>query len=377
MKKLSQVLALALAALLLVLPAASLAEDTQVHIPASLSKVPGVPSIDDIWQDKVFFLEVRYYDEVIEIGSRSTDYLGRGFECWFTDYHGNAFVPDLAVLRMGRADYTLQVDANGYALVTVDDEEYGNPVFTADKAYADGTSIHIEYNTRWVSDDAMRGPEPPSSGYVIIPGWVSYDVLGSADTTVPAHIEYTLPGVDFFRTGMEGADSCVRYDRNLVLTQCGTEEAPYTHYDEYYSISSVVSAYPAGNMITKVDASWRNDKKTELSGYTISYAPTKKDLYEITYAPQTASILEEHGKGGIKYTEVSSVLPSTKLSDTEFIHHYVEDQVLCGVYYRSGRKYAVSGSGNNLPKWYRPGNGKRVKNVKYPCTFFTSPRVSD
>ena len=376
MKKCFNVLALALAALLLALPAVSSADGTEVFIPDRLSRIRTVPAVDDFWAEKAFFLDVQYYDDVIEVSPRKSKYLGRGFECWFTDYHGNAFVPDHAYLHMKNAVYPLDVGADGYALAILEDEDYGQAYFTADKTCADGTRLSIRYeiDPAYAIDSGMWGPEPSPSGHAIIHGWVDYDVIGEA-VCLPVSIDYDLPDTDFFRTGMEGADSSVHYERIVSLTQCGTEEKPYTHYDSYFYISSIASDYPEGNYIAEVSADWRNDEKTELSAYTISYAPGENEVYEITYAPETASILEEHEKDGIQYTEVSSALPSAKLSDTEFIHHYTKDQVLCGLYFRNGIQYAVSGSGGNLAKWYAPGHGRQVRNVRYPCTYFRSPRV--
>ena len=76
--------------------------------------------------------------------------------------------------------------------------------------------------------------------------------------------------------------------------------------------------------------------------------------------------------------------------DGVFLHHYTEDEPLCGLY-TSGKTVLCSGSGKNLKKWYKFNGvttlkdgtkknnlGKQVKkNGLKPCTSFISPRVVD
>ena len=345
MKKFSHFLVLA--ALLLVLPLISLADDTTVFIPDLLGKLSGVPSIDDIWNDKVFFLDVDFRRNV--------------FKCWFSDAYGRPFVPDLAVLEMENTSYVLKVNKKGYARVELDDEDYGIAKFTARKTYADGTSTDIAYN----DDGAFT------------------------------QIQYTMPDTDFFRTGMDKGESTVMYLPSGQIPVYFIKDYRVDG-DDYYSpfwIASAASAYPESSYIRSVFTAWREReiKKSDLATYRISYAPGGKDIYEITYAPDTASIFEEHARSGIRYTRVNSLLPSAKLSNTEFIHHYTLDEVLCGLYYPYGTEYAyaVSGSGNELNNWYEyygtgnlngvpvNNNGKQVRTIQYPCTYFKSPRVID
>lgn len=393
MKRFSLFLAMMLAVLLLALPVGSYADNTEVFIPDRLNKVNGVPAIGDIWEDKAIFLSMRSYTDVIEISPDEVEILGRGFDCWFTDFHGNAFVPDRATLNMRSNVYQLNVDADGHALVILDDEDYGVVTFSASKTYDDGTKIALDYIYLGISW-GIEAPPSNTNVYQTKPddyhGFIGHNFEPDQKLGVPGDgrvmcmpttILYSIPGVDFFRTGMESKESIITYVRNVVSTVCSPENDPdlyYLHYDGFYYTSNVKSVYPEGNYIREVASEWRDNKKTELSGYTISYAPNEKEIYEITYAPDTASILEKHSKKKVEsYTEVGSLQPSKKLSDTEFIHHYTKDEVLCGLYYLNNTKIAVSGSGNNLSKWYQVGHGRQVKNIKYPCTYFTSPRVTD
>ena len=409
---------------LLTVPAAPAENTPAVFIPDRLSKLAGVPAIDDIWEDKVFFLSVRFYHEVIEISDDKTELLGRGVELWFTDYHGNPFVPDWAKMYLGLSVYQLVIDGNGHALVYLEEwgDRYGTiPSFSAGKTYADGTDISIDY----IVGTSLYGPEPPSSDYFIKKGhYTHFDshffarkerTVGMDEhllMCVPVYIYYTLPDTDFFLTGMENAVTEITYARNTVTSVCGDGQDPeqlYTHFDGFYSVTFVDADYPAGNYIRRVSTAWRNDKKQALASYKILYEVAENELYRITYAPQTTSIYENHtgfGPGVFTYRGVNyqipedeaytdlgkqdirgKNIPSMKPSSGEYVHHYTADEVLCGYVLQwapdwkdeddvTESTFAKSGSGDNLNKWYDPFTGRQVRSIRYPCTYFVSPRVT-
>lgn len=159
--------------------------------------------------------------------------------------------------------------------------------------------------------------------------------------------------------------------------------------DVWY-MSQVKATYPAGNYIAAVEVNYRNDKKQNAYDYKISYAVSDNEIYKITYAPTTSTVLEKRdnvNELGEKYTTFIPLTGSNaykasnaekdkdgKLTGNYYIHHSA-DEAIYGEYYRNGNKVAVSGSGNKLNKWYAPGHGKQVKNVKKGISSFKSPRV--
>ena len=207
----------------------------------------------------------------------------------------------------------------------------------------------------------------------------------------PYQVAVSLKGVDAFETGMEGAVTTItfelvnvqldsyryivytnadgdvikhkapyaKYIKNLTFNEDGEVETGYYHYDEneilavgplsstdVWYVSSVSATYPEGNPIIAVEADYRNDAKNNLYGYTISYAVSENEVYEITYNTSNTPIF--------------------------------------GLYSRNGSYVAVSGSGNNIGKWYKYNgmssgkwnNGKQVKTVKKSIKTFSSPRVT-
>ena len=424
MKRIFCVFLTILLTLLAAVPAAPAEDMPAVFIPDRLVDLDGVPAIEDIWEDKVFFLSVRFYHEVIEISDDKTEPLGRGVELWFTDFHGNPFVPDWAKMYLGLSVYQLVIDGNGHALVYLEEwgDRYGTiPSFSAGKTYADGTDISIDY----IVGTSLYGPEPPSSDYFIKKGhYTHFDshFFARKERTagmdehrlmcVPVRIDYTLPDTDFFLTGMENAVTTITYRRNTVASVCGDGQDPeqqYTHFDGFYSVAFVDTDYPAGNYIMNVFTEWRDDKKQALASYKIIYHVAENELYRITYAPQTTSIFEDHtgfGPGVFTYRGVNynisgdeaytdlgkqdvcgKNIPGMKTAAGDYVHHYTADEVLRGTVLHwvpdwtneedvKKSTFAESGSGDNLNKWYDLLTGRQVRSIRYPCTYFVSPRVT-
>ncbi len=159
-------------------------------------------------------------------------------------------------------------------------------------------------------------------------------------------------------------DEDYAYDRDINKT-----EAILANMDIWY-VSSVSATYPEGNYIVGVEADYRNDAKNNLHQYKISYAPSENEVYQIYY----------------------------RTWDSPFY----------GLYSKNGTVTAVSGSGNNLNKWYKyngstvnatvlkrvlnedgktysyvevtekklNNNGKQVKTIKKGINSFPSPRVT-
>ena len=231
-------------------------------------------------------------------------------------------------------------------------------------------------------------------------------------------VAVTLKNVDFFETGMEDAVSTITFelvnvaldsyetlylwynreidgvrrwkryrtkaDNSKITTKRDEDgKIEYLIYDdrliielydftntEVWYVSSVSTSYPEGNQVVGVEADYKNDEKHSLYQYKVSYAVNEKDVAQIYY----------------------------KTDDTPFY----------GLYSKDGEITAVSGSGNNLNKWYtyngysehatirkpvmnektgevkgytleREGklnnNGKQVKTIKKGINSYPSPRV--
>lgn len=156
--------------------------------------------------------------------------------------------------------------------------------------------------------------------------------------------------------------------RDINPSAWDTEIFDLSNTDVWY-VAAVSATYPAGNFIVGAEADFRNDKKNNLSQYKISYAVNDTDVARITYNPYDAPVF--------------------------------------GEYLKDGDLYAVSGSGNNLNKWYRnygssvetipvyeydaatktykivdtytgklQKNGKKVGTIKKGIKSYPSPRVT-
>ena len=76
-----------------------------------------------------------------------------------------------------------------------------------------------------------------------------------------------------------------------------------------------------------------------------------------------------------------------KTAAGDYVHHYTADEVLRGTVLHwvpdwtneedvKKSTFAESGSGDNLNKWYDLLTGRQVRSIRYPCTYFVSPRVT-
>ncbi len=157
------------------------------------------------------------------------------------------------------------------------------------------------------------------------------------------------------------------------------------YYTTWY-ISKVVTEYPYdANYIVGVESDWRNDSGQFLWGYKITYATSANERYKITYSPNNATIIENHGDNyDFKYydatytTDLDAFFKGMGVEDDPknyglYLHRYEEDTPIYGEY-TDGSLNLVSGSGDYLPYWYQQGHGARIYKRLYPCTYFKSPR---
>lgn len=263
------------------------------------------------------------------------------------------------------------------------------------------------------TDHSTGGDYPYTAGkdYGDYSVTVNYHRDGSA-----YKVAVTLKNVDLFETGMEGAASTITFELVNVELDSYTALANFLGVDEdgkmlttdpirpnnkwvktlrddngdieyvqylgqlydvyglastdVWYVSSVSATYPEGNYIVGAEADYRNDAKNNLYQYKISYAVNDTDVAQIYY----------------------------RTWDSPFY----------GLYSKNGTVIAVSGSGNNLNKWYKyngsstnvdikkpikndkgevtgyeivkeakvNNNGKQVKTIKKGISFYKSPRVT-
>ena len=245
------------------------------------------------------------------------------------------------------------------------------------------------------------------------------------------HVSVTFENVDVITYCY--ADAVTEWENNQHKDPVSGLYYPKPQPMSMWYLSHVEAIYTEGSYVAGVGTDWRNDKKQNLASYRVVYAVSEKDYYMITYAPKTTTINENKsgstvftdGAGNVcdltqgnttgafykatgiqppeDYVELSrqnicgGYLPSASIPavdatgaviGTDYLHHYTADQPIFGLYYKSrddwmnSNPYAISGSGNNLNKWYgyavlagvQTNNGKRIRSVKKGVTSFKSIR---
>ena len=208
---------------------------------------------------------------------------------------------------------------------------------------------------------------------------------------------------DPFLTGMEGAVTYLERESTVIRAENGKDARGRTKTKKVTLryISKVTTVYPEGNYIRKVVAEYGNDKKKSLTKYTITYQVGEKQLYTVSYAPKTNTVVEDHYRGRITFVdhgvhsytnvdtgEVFTVdadanLPSkTLFKDSQggvYLHHYDQDEIL-EAFYTDGKVDLKSGSGDNANAWYSYDS---IKGIYVPANkgglrapkSFKSPRV--
>jgi len=391
MKKMIRILSVALiAAMLLSLSAVALAADVTVYIPSKLSKM-GLPDMLNYDGIPTRLISLRTKTDCAWTG----DYKTKSDGSIKYDYNGNPIKhygvvedaeihlhfsrrPDWAGVSWSNGWENLEIDDAGDAVTSIE----GHPIQPGMWAASGPCEIDPETGKSKPSWYVSGGDYPYSggkdwgNGLTVNYNWQRNGLL--------YQVEYKFDGEDFFRTGIEGATSSIVYKRVIIETDCGK--------DGMWYVAQVKATYPAGNPIVAVEADYRNDEKTELCSYRISYATSETEVYKITYAPKTTSVFEDHSTGKVLYNKlvvgydknkkpvttpftVGSNDPSVN-ADPYFVHHYTADEPIYGEYYVDGTLVAVSGSGNKLNKWYKPGHGKQIKKPGLRgVSSFTSIRV--
>ena len=286
-----------------------------------------------------------------------------------------------AVIRLTfsqRPDWAAAVWMDGWENLDVDKDGY--------------TETSMEGHRAQPGLEARSGPVDPSTGK---PEWRWNDkgdyafMAGLGPVTCQfgrsgsiQYVEYTVQK-DFFKTGMADAVTVIRWKPISVKNLSERDDIRYETTTTEWVVVSVTAAYPAGNPITGVRAEYRNDKKNTLGTYIITYSVNKNEAYAITYAPDTATILEEHNYK--LFYPVDPHLPSKTFYTNDpntweeipawYMHHYEADEAIYGEYTAGGVTY-VSGSGDYLDTWYLEGHGQQLKKKGLRgVTSFPSPRV--
>ncbi len=271
-------------------------------------------------------------------------------------------------------------------------DQWGNIVPDLDKAViiAEGRSLNKKEKERddnWYYEDKddqlnrypfyiQRHITGENSPYIAGKNYGDYSVTVNYHRDGSAFkVAVALKNIDLFETGMDGATSTITFElvnveldsyemlykifeieiggvkrkvraktkpnNNWVKTFWDDEgnidyifyqNLTYNLYDlantEMWYVSSVSTTYPEGNYIVGVEAKYKNDEKNNLSQYSISYAVNETDIAKIFY----------------------------NTSDDAFYGQYSND----------GTITAVSGSGNNLNKWYKYNGSSENVTVQKP-----------
>lgn len=360
MKKLIRILSVALVAVMVLsLSAVALADTPTVYIPQKLAKLNLNVDIDDFDYPA---LHTKTNDEVAKL--------------YFSEK------PDWAGVSLSSLDggwLNLDVDDTGYAEYDVEGlhrlpgtwgtsircvyDEEGNVV-------VEWPDWMFEYNDfaelEMVTD---RGDSPYRAGKDY--GAYAVEVGYRRDGSVYELVVTLKDSVDYFRTGMEGAVTKVKFEEVNVRTKCSQDAykadmeqyekdlekykrdlAAYTLAVEEWEadgkpegkepkeparpvkpslggvnvwyISQVAATYPDGNPIVGVEVNYRNDKKETPYSYSISYATSEIEVYKIKYAAGTSTTLEYHNPwGGVNdYEKLPLNKPSKYMGTYEFQGKY-------------------------------------------------------
>lgn len=435
MKKFTRILSVALVAMMVLsLAAVASAETPSVYIPNRLAKL-----VDAYVEDYVFPTLVTKGDIKVKRDANGKEIAWRLNTDDGVMHFQFSEKPDWAGAVVSSLDggwINLDVDDSGYAEMELEGlhRQPGMYSWSNTKVTYWDKDCKLRFRTDWTAWEGgpsyKKGELVPKRFY----GWlygnggdypysagkdygdysvtVNYNRDGSA-----SKVAVSLKDVDLFETGMEGAVSTITFELVNVELDCykalyqflgedpetgvelykkvkpnnkwvktirdeegNIEYIKYLNeiYDVYtlsstdvWYVSSVSATYPEGNYIVGAEADYKNDAKNNLSQYKISFAVNETDVAQIYYKPW----------------------------DTPFY----------GQYSKNGTVIAVSGSGNNLNKWYKfngtseqaeikkpvkdektgevigytlvtvdkvNNNGKQVKSIKKGINSYKSPRVT-
>jgi hypothetical protein len=422
MKKITRILSVALVAMMVLsLAAVAVAETPSVYIPKRLAKLVDAYVEDYVYPSLVTKTDAKYNSKIGHMVANTDD----GVIHFQFSEKPDWFGASVSVKDGGWIN--IDIDDSGYGELEMEDltlqpgASYTNRI--VDK---DGNVIKANVNSpsaktkAWMEENEYEFIQETSGDEAYFAGkdYGDYSVVVSYHRDgSPYQVAVSLKNTDLFRTGMEGAISTITFklvnveldsytklaeaiewdaqkEENVLVNPVKpnnkytktvrnkrTGEIDYVEYDgkqypifflastDIWYVGSVSAAYPAGNYIVGVEADYRNDAKNNLSQYKVSYAVSENDVAEIYYRPW--------------------------------------DSPFYGQYSRNDAIIAVSGSGNNLNKWYKyngftenavmkvrnydkdgkftkytyetvakiNNNGKQVKNIKKGISSYPSPRV--
>ncbi len=303
MKRFIRILSISLAAMLL-LSAAGVsfaASDTAVYIPYIIEKL-GLPDMPDY-----ITLKTKTEKAVMKGSRGQTIYKTDALGFVEYDYNGNP-IPVYGTIE--DADIELQFSeqpewagviwADGYETLKVDESGYA-------KTSMVGHNMQPGINILKSVCDPVTGElleyENDGGDYAYLAGKnnvaVQYGRSGSVN-----YVEYTVDQ-DFFRTGMEGASTVIRWEPVQVITDCYKEELeeqwfvvwdPQDDYDDYNDYDPTVGNY--GTTDSFVTNQWGNiayDESGRLCCYQngkVAYIPVDGSAI---YDPNTNRLYDQEG----------------------------------------------------------------------------------
>jgi len=293
MKKTIRILSVALVAVMVLsLSAVALADMPSVYIPTKGTKLV----LPDLPMDFPL-LKTKSNDEVIKLQ--------------FSEQ------PDSATVNWGSPTWTpevLDVNASGYAEV----DREGHPV-------APGKWV-------WNENGYCDEDGNPVGGHATGDAFAAYTATKGNVTvgygTNGVQIWYVSVKVedDFYRTGIEGAETVVTWKPvflggndggnvcfwsdvldiqvDLLEHGCDPDNFWYVLWDQYsgelsWYVDSIVTTYPAGNPIARIESTRRNDKTNSLIKYIIDYPASETVTYRISYDSDDSVIGGEYRVNGV------------------------------------------------------------------------------
>jgi hypothetical protein len=365
MKKIIRILSVALvAAMVLSMSAISLADATSVYIPKKGTKA-GFPDMPEY-----FTLKTKSNDEIIKLQfSEKPDWAGVnwGSPDWAWE---NLVIDDSGYAELDREghpttpgkyvynNYITCKDGNSY-IATRDLYRDDNWKIYTEATDKDGNAYTLvckkgEEAPHWLHGTGDKGVTCYTAGKGDVE--VGYKNNGVEITYVSLKVEE-----DFYQTGMEGAVTTITWTpvflnnpcywadvedviAGLIDADCNIGNYNYVMWDQYsdelvWYVSKVVTTYPEGNYITRIESVRRNDKTNSLDAYTIDYATSENVVYRISYDE--------------------------------------DDSVVGGEYRVNGTKKLTSGSGKYASKWFgdrSQGRASKLPGLKSAYSF-KSPRI--
>ncbi len=311
MKRFIRILSISLAAMLL-LSAAGVsfaASDTAVYIPYIIEKL-GLPDMPDYITlktktERAVMKDSRgnvvyQTEEVKNPNGVISSYIKYDYNGNPIPVYGTAENPDIELQFSEQPEWAGVIWADGYETLKVDESGYA-------KTSMVGHNMQPGINIVKSVCDPVTGElleyENDGGDYAYLAGKnnvaVQYGRSGSVN-----YVEYTVEQ-DFFRTGMEGASTVIRWEPVQVITDCYKEELeeqwfvvwdPQDYYDDYNDYDPTVGNY--GTTDSFVTNQWGNiayDESGRLCCYQngeVAYIPVDGSAI---YDPNTNRLYDQEG----------------------------------------------------------------------------------